>query len=666
MASLRKHALLIAIDRYPFLPERWQLEGCVNDVRSLAELLGNRFGFAPEDVRVLENEAATQDGIRGALAALSGRVGPDAPVVLAYSGHGSRMRDPDGAAPDGWDETIVPADSGRGGHPNRDIPDGEIHAWLLALSEVTARITLVFDSCFSGGIVRDPFAAKTRWIAPGERPAGAAAGVVRAALRRDAPRKGPSGWLPWSDRYVLLAACRHDESAHEIVLGEEGEEPVHHGAFSYYLQRELAAAGADASHRDVFERAALQITAGFQRQHPQMEGARDRELFGERVFAPFRFLPVREREGSRIVLAGGAAQGLAAGSLWDVYPQGTRSAGPGVPRLARVEVCRVDAVRAEAAIVEEEGERSVQPGDRAVESAAVSPEMRLAVEVAGPAEPELEALRAVLHGGRRLRLARNGERADLRIYRLAPRRQAGEDDPAQQLGAIREPLWAVVGREGELEIPPCPVDGSGAIARLIRHLETRAGFRLALGLDNRDPASGLTGKIEIQLLRRAGGGDWVPAEPDVLQGSIICQEGDLLAFEVVNHAEVPVYVSVLDFGLSGRIAVLYPVRGSHKALAAGRALRFGTGPGEMLELFIPPESPCGGTETLKVFATTDEADFTSLEQDGYRASRREGRHAPGPLGELLDGSPAGRREARPAQRREADWATAARSFLLER
>jgi hypothetical protein len=667
MAAERQHALLIGVDRYPFLPEKWQLEGCVHDVQALAGLLRGRFGFAPEDVRLLENEAATQEGIRSALDALRGRVGPGEPVVLAYSGHGSRLRDEDADEPDGWDETIVPADSGRGEHPSRDIRDDEIHAWLLALSEATSRITLVFDSCFSGGITRDSFAARVRGLPPDPRPATAAR-TVRGARRRDASRKGASGWLPWSDRYVLLAACRHDESAHEIVL-EEGAGPVHHGAFSYFLQRELSAAGAEASHRDVFERAALQVAAAFpRRQHPQLEGARDRELFGERVFAPFRFLPVREREGSRVVLAGGAAQGLAVGAQWDVFPQGTRSAGPGVPRLARVEVQRVDAVRAEAVILEEGGEegtgRSVQPGDRAVESAAVPPPMWLAVEVEGPPEPELEALRQALRAGRRLRLAEPGEPANLRVYRLAPRTAAGEGAPAPQLGAVREPLWVAVARAGEIEVPPVPVAGACAIARLVRHLETRAGYRLALGICNRGLDSALTGKIELRLLCRDGGGDWVPAEPDALQGSTVYREGDRLAFEMVNRAEVPVYSSVLDFGLSGRIALLYPVRGSHKAIVAGGSLRFGVRSGEELELIIPPEAPHGGIETLKLFATTEEADFTPLEQEGFQAVRAGGKSAPGLLADLLEGTRPGKRDARPVARSEGDWATAAQSFLL--
>jgi hypothetical protein len=586
-------------------------------------------------------------------------------VVLAYSGHGSRLRDEDADEPDGWDETIVPADSGRGEHPNRDIRDDEIHAWLLALSEATSRITLVFDSCFSGGITRDPFGVRIRGLPPDPRPA-AASGTVRGAPRRDAGRKGASGWLPWSDRYVLLAACRHDESAHEIVL-EEGGEPIHHGAFSYFLQRELSAAGADASHRDVFERAALQVAAAFQRQHPQLEGARDRELFGERVFAPFRFLPVREREGERVVLAGGAAQGLAVGSQWDVFPQGTRSAGPGVPRLARVEVQRVDAVRAEAVILEEGGKegsgRSVQPGDRAVESAAVPPPLWLAVEVEGPPEPELEALRQALRAGRRLRLAEPGEPAKLRVYRLAPR-EAGEGAPAPQLGAVREPLWVAVDRAGEIEVPPVPVGGAGAIARLVRHLETRAGYHLALGISNSGLGNALTKKIEIRLLCRDGGGEWVPAEPDTLQGHAVYREGDRLAFEVVNHAEVPVYPSVLDFGLSGRVALLYPVRGSHKALAAGGSLRFGVRSGEELELFVPPEAPHGGIETIKLFATTEEADFSPLEQEGFQALRAGGKRAPGLLADLLEGARPGKREARPVARSDDDWTTAAQSFLL--
>ena len=63
----------------------------------------------------------------------------------------------EGDEADGMDETTVPFDSGRDLYPNRDITDDEIFAWLRKLSARTDNITLIFDSCHSGTIDRDPF-----------------------------------------------------------------------------------------------------------------------------------------------------------------------------------------------------------------------------------------------------------------------------------------------------------------------------------------------------------------------------------------------------------------------------------------------------------------------------------------------------------------------------
>src|ERR1700676_1995200 len=218
-AKATRWALLIGIDRYPNFPEHAQLAGCVNDVEEMAALLINRFSFPAGNVERLLNGAATQAGIRAAFGGLTERVGLDDVVVVQYSGHGSRMADP--KAPDGMDETIVPGDSGRAPHENRDICDTEIHRWLLRLTERTGHLTLIFDSCHSGHILRDPFGAKGRWVEPDPRPAGEAAGGRAPRRQRDAGPGDPGGEvgtdgagsyrLPLGSKYVLVAGCRSTE-----------------------------------------------------------------------------------------------------------------------------------------------------------------------------------------------------------------------------------------------------------------------------------------------------------------------------------------------------------------------------------------------------------------------------------------------------------------------
>jgi hypothetical protein len=266
--------LLIGIDRYPRLAERYQLAGCVNDIRAVSQLLVERFGFPAAHLTQRLNGDATRQGILTALKDLVERVGEGDAVLFHYSGHGSQKVDLDGDESDGLDETIVPSDSGRAPDPNLDIIDDEIHDWLGRLTAKTPNVTLVFDSCHSGTVSRGM--GRARGVPPDlRRPAGM---WPRAFRRGPVDRKGPGGWLPaGSSPHFLLSACRSSETSHELQLGAGGPS---HGALTYCLLRVLSEASPDARWGDLFDRLAPQVTTFYPGQHPELEGARDRPLFG--------------------------------------------------------------------------------------------------------------------------------------------------------------------------------------------------------------------------------------------------------------------------------------------------------------------------------------------------------------------------------------------------
>ena len=154
--SNTRWALLIGIDRYCKLGDSAQLSGCANDVEAMAQILTDRFAFPADHVRKLVNEMATRQSILDALESLAAGAASGDAVVVHYSGHGSQARTLDPDEVDGWDETILPHDTGRAADaPNLDIHDKEIHAWLERLTAVTDNVTLIFDSCHSGGVTRD-------------------------------------------------------------------------------------------------------------------------------------------------------------------------------------------------------------------------------------------------------------------------------------------------------------------------------------------------------------------------------------------------------------------------------------------------------------------------------------------------------------------------------
>ncbi|MFT7541769.1 MAG: hypothetical protein ACI9K5_002742, partial [Gammaproteobacteria bacterium] len=165
--SAARVGLYIGIDQYPGLKDS-DLAGCVNDVRSLEMLFRERFGF--EHSTVLENEAATRDGIGAAMRSTAKRVAElidsgASPVtaLVVYAGHGHQVKDQEGPGSDeadGLDETWVAYDSDWSGR--NDVRDDEIEGFLALLNQLGAEVVLVSDSCHSGTIHRGADWAKTR------------------------------------------------------------------------------------------------------------------------------------------------------------------------------------------------------------------------------------------------------------------------------------------------------------------------------------------------------------------------------------------------------------------------------------------------------------------------------------------------------------------------
>lgn len=668
-----KWALLIGIDRYRY--ER-PLQGCVNDTKLMTKILQENFGFPEKHITQLLDKQATRNGILTALQELVDQVCHNDIVVIHYSGHGSRMTDREGDKPDGMDETIIPYDSGRYPYDNQDISDDELYLWLLRLSEKTPYITLIFDSCHSGGIVRDSFGTSDRWVEPDTRPieelppSPVAVDLVGRGADRDI---GPSGWLPMSERYVLIAGCSAQEKASEHLVAQDGSN-IYHGALTYFLCQELRSAKSGTTYRDVFERASTQVTAEYSLQHPQMEGARDRELFNVHDLKPMRFVPIQQLTDDKVTLGAGAAHGITVGSQWVIYPSGTQQVTEETPRLGMVKITVVRAVTSDAEILEENQAGAITIGTRAVEKAHFYGEMRLKVDIHVPTDYKgaMNELVQLISESALLRQTEEGEAAEARIYIIAPRTEVSDSVPVPQLGTITKPTWAVVGADGQLIMPTHAVDEAGAANVLRENLEAIVRYRQALALRNPDPSSLLNGQVEfvLQLKRKANDGIWVETQPDYERGLPVFEEGDRIVFEIVNHYNDPVYVSVLDFGLTYAIRPLYPVVGAHQQFQPSRYINIGVHKGQEIELYLPNNFPyvlpandnplVEGIETFKLLATTDPADFSPMLQEGLRNSDKL-------LEQLLDMALNGNgdREAKLIQSDE-DWTTVERSFFLRR
>jgi len=680
LPSPTKRALLVGIDAYQTSPKIPTLEGCVNDAQLVQSILLEQFGFSPGNVTLLTNDQATRDGILAAFDALVAATGTDDIVVFYYAGHGSQMTDREGDEASGLDNTIMPTDSEGWSGVNRDITDDEIHLRLKALGAKTSFTTLIVDACHSGTITRDAFGEASRGVPADRRPISELppSPIPKEATRSvggAAGERGPSGWMPLADQYVLIAGCRDEELAKEH-RPPEGEGKIVHGALTYFLGQELRRATSGTSYRDVFERAAARVTGTYPTQHPQMEGRVDRAVFGVTDLTPMQFARVESRTGDRVTLTAGAAHGMTVESVWTVYPQGTKHGGEAAA-LGTIEITSVRAVRADARITSEASPGAIGADTRAVETTHAYGTLRLRVQLdASVAAAEARgvaparSLREAVAESRLLEMVNIDSAAAVRVYLIEPRTAVKDGDPAPQLGPVGAPVWAVIGTDGQLQMPPKALD---EFLDVCANLEKLARYRQALDLENPNSSSALRGKFELNLLRHAPDGSWVVAEPETAGGLPVYRDGDEIAFEIKSRHDAKAYVSLLDFSPTGAISLIFPAPNATDQVTPTVRFQIGTRPGDdAFSVSYPSAFPFGdggpvdALETVKLFVTTTDAGFSFLEQSGMRAVRSRS----GPL-QMLWETATGAAEVRDIVRKTMpvdteDWTTLVRPFVIRR
>jgi hypothetical protein len=354
---------------------------------------------------------------------------------------------------------------------------------------------------------------------------------------------------------------------------------------------------------------------------------------------------------------------MKAGSRWFAYPPGTRSISQDTKRLGTVEILTVGVTTSEARVLDETLPGAVAPGARAAEGFHCLDKADLAVEiVAPPGHSSAAALAERIAESKLLRRAFPGDRADVQVFLLASRNRVREKDPAPELGALSEETWISVGESGRLLGPVLLRRHPRALEILVENLESVARLRTVAGL--RNPDSKLLGLVHFALYRLEGSA-WVA--PLQIDGEQVFYAEDRLVLEVENRSKRPLFIYVLDIGLTGRISLAYPALGVNEPLERGQKVRLGARPGDDLTLFLPedfgllPEcSRLAARETLKLFATTSPAEFRVLFEPGLHF--REG-GVDNSLDAILAATFGGG-GYRSLRSGGEDWTTVERSFLL--
>jgi hypothetical protein len=685
------YALLIGIDCY--LPNRLpdgssypSLGGCVRDINHVEAFLKQKFQLP--DQRILKLTATdsgqpeppeprdhwpTYENMVAAFKRLTTLAQPGDQVYIHYSGHGGRTPTivPEIKGPNAHDETLVPTDIGNS--EARYLRDIELAKLLQALVDKQLVITVVLDSCHSGGASRgagaatrgldtvDTTARPTESLVASHEELAATWSSLNANATRDLSLG--SGWLPEPKDYVLLAACRPSESAYEYAFN--GTE--RNGALTYWLLDSLQELRPSLSYKVIHDRLIAKVHSQFEKQTPLLQGDGDRAVFGSERIEPYYAVNVMQVDtaGGRVMLQAGQATLLRKGAQFAIYPRGTTNFTDTSKRQAIVEVAELGATTSWAKILNTSGAAPIEQGAQALLLGAASVKLvrqvgLLREEGDIPKEVNkqaaLQALQAVEQA-----IASVGKG----WLELAP----SNNSPAEYHVAITDKgEYEIRDRTGSAAIanlnPPLKIDSPQAAAAVVQRLVHLTKYQAVQELDNHDVMSPLSSKLVVELAgvqQEYDPADKPEPQPfDAPGNTPTLKVGEWTFLRIKNTSAQSLNVTVLDLQPDWGISQVYP------AGAGDTFVEIDKGEEQLIPLQAGlPGGYTQGRDILKVFATLDAADFRWLELpalDKPIEKRAATRGGPGnPLEALLAAVNAEQPQTRtltPAANPSKEWVTA--------
>lgn len=607
----RRRALLVGVNDYKYDDDISDLGGTANDVDAMRDVLVRRFGFTESDLVVLKDKQATKANILKSFREhLIASAGADTIAVFYYSGHGSQMYDTSGDEPDSYDETIVAHDSGRSAdHPNNDISDDEFNALLTDLGKKTRHTTVILDSCHSGSGVRA--AGKVRSAPPDER------GRPAEATAKGRKQDPSSRWRETATAYALISGARTDEFSYERAMSGKTM-----GALTWSLTRALWRAGKNDTYRDIMAGVQSEVSQSFPKQHPQLEGdSQDTVLFGMAELTSEPFLDI-SAEGEHLALRGGLVHGVTTGSRFDVFPPGTKDF-TATKALARAKVTGVEPTSATLELEGGAAPSSIPAGARAVEVEHAADRVAMRVYIDAVASPELATIAKELGKYPALALVRQPVDYELSITRNDQREFVLEGGSP---GAISAPIAA----------------GPAATQQVVAAVIAWAKWHALANLKSDQSYTSKPLDVRLQLQT----------------GARSVRAGTPLDVSVTNDSDSKLYLSLLDLGADGSIALVYPAAGAQEFID----------PGNTWKKTVVPCTPKGTTtdvrDIVKVILTKEPHDLSFVTQPGLK---RQATKALGGLEDLVTQVLTGdtTRGLSRAERETSSWATREQPLTIE-
>ena len=692
-------ALLIGIDYYfpNELPDGGtylSLGGCVHDVNLIEDFLQRKLGLPKDRIIKLsatvgatghpiepQDHLPTCKNIIDSFKRTTELAQAGDQIFIHYSGHGGRTITAyeDLKGPNGIDEALVPVDIGFS--ESNYLRDVQLAFLLKAMVDKGIVVSIVLDSCHSGGATRGNAGAARRGIS--NSPSGidsrkgkfvesvAPVGELSKAwlgLATNRNVKTGSGWLLEPKGYVLLAACRSSEAANEFYF-EGGER---NGALTYWLLNSLKQIGPGLSFKMLHDRILAKVHSQFPEQTPQLEGEKDRVVFGtERVQPTYGVLVTQvDASKNRAQLNAGQANGLRKGAKFAIYPPQTQDFTQTNKRIALAEIKDLGAVDSWASITDKlQPNAKIDQGSQAVFLEPGNLKLQRTAKVLvhfDDTKPntnanEFEQIKkrmenAIISQGKGfLRLSAEKEPADFQVA-ITTRNKEFQ-------------IWDSAGNSIPNLRPPISTLENGGDLRVANRLVQLSKYRNVLELDNNDALSPLARKLQVELIGVQSNYDPVdkPNPRPFGEGDMpTVRDGEWVFLRIKNNLK-PLFQSSTQSTLNITVLDLQPDWGISQVYPSGAGFFEPLDAGQ--EIILPlnctlPNDYESGTDNIKVFATEGTTNFRWLELPSLDqpTSRKAGTRLPAdPLERLLSAvseNQGNLRDTTPAAYPSREWTTA--------
>jgi hypothetical protein len=617
---------------------------CSDNILKLTSSVGDSDSSRPIES---EDKWPTYNNIVNAFNKITAVAKPGDQVYFHYAGHGGRVRTllTNVKGSNAFDETLVPTDIGNA--QTRHLRDIEVALLLKRMLDKNLIVTLILDSCHSGGITRGRGGAVVRGSDIEDRTSrpldslvgpigeleriwqdmsGSGAKTVPSIPTPAATRGiSASGWLPKPKGYVLLAACRPSESAYEYTF--EGDES--NGALTYWFLKSCEQMDRGLSYKVIHDRIVSKVHSQFPLQTPMLEGEGDREVFGIKRVQPVYAVSVMKVETSnrRLLLNAGQSHGIRKGTRFAIYPLGSTNFANVEKRLCLVEIEERGATNSWAKIIMDFSRGEIEQGAQAVlinsvdvrlkrkvrlvyENSIVNNDKRLpsVSDIAKQKQKQaLDRLRNILaekNANNETHLELAQEEIDQADFQIAVNIQNAYE------------IWDPAGNVIPNLNPPLFISEESAF-KIIERLEQLVKYSNIQLIDNLDADSEISRKLEVELSKAPV--DYEPGDrPSNLQSldcegnAKVAKVGEKLIMRIRNSfpekSNKVLNVTILD---------LQPDWGISQIIPASPGANFVTIDPDREEIFSLnidlPSHYTEGKDILKVFATLDETSFRWLE-----------------------------------------------------